>query len=208
MSLLEKDPLARPARAADVATAARALRTDPADGGAVLATGLMPPLADAATAPVVRPDDELDEMPARPRWRGDAYPNQQRTRALLLLVGLAVVVVGALLLVLVNGGRDRAATVAATPTPTATPRPTPSALSLVAGRYVGHKYADVQPQLVALGLKVQRRNQVSAATADTVIGIAPSGPVSVGSTVTVTVATPKPAETHPKHHGPGKGNND
>jgi serine/threonine-protein kinase len=207
MSLLAKDPLARPASAADVATAARALGDNPTETRTAAATQLLP-LAAAVTAPI--PADDVDDVAAepkagRPRWRGDAYPDQRRTRGLLLLVGLAVVVVGALLLVLIGGGghhgRPAAALPSATPTPTA--RPTPLRVAVVASQYTGHKYDEVSRTLAALGFTVLRRNQVSTRPADTVIAIAPSGQVPVHSTITLIVAMPKPPE-HGKHHGPGK----
>ena len=80
-------------------------------------------------------------------------------------------------------------------------------VTLVASRYVGHSYPVVQEQLTALGLKPQRRTVISTRPADTVISLTPSGLVPPGSTVTVTVAAPKPP-AHPKHHGHGKGKDD
>jgi serine/threonine-protein kinase len=210
MSLLAKDPLARPAAAAEVAAAARALRADPTDASDVTRTRLLT-LGDAATTPVAVPPDaaEGETEAGRPRWRSDAYPGQRRARGLLLLAGLAVVVVGALLLVLVGGnGNGGKAAAKSSPSPTATPRPTrptPPSLSLVASRYSGRKYPEVSAALAALGLSVQRRNQASSLPPDTVIGIAPTGSVPVGSTVVVTVAAPQPPDDHGKHHGPGKG---
>jgi serine/threonine-protein kinase len=208
MSLLAKDPLARPATAAEVAAAARALRADPADAAEATKTRLLS-LGDAATTPVAVPPDAVEPAAevGRPRWRSDAYPGQRRARGLLLLAGLAVVVVGALLLVLVggNGGNGGKAAAKSSPSPTATSRPTPPSLSLVASRYSGRKYPDVSAELAALGLTVQRRTQASSLPPDTVIGIAPTGSVPVGSTVIVTVAAPQPPDDHGKHHGPGKG---
>jgi serine/threonine-protein kinase len=208
MSLLEKDPLARPASAAAVAAAARGLQADPTDAGDAVTTRLLTPLAAAATAPVELSDEVLaaDVEPERPHWRGDAYPGQRRVRGLLLLVGLAVVVVGALLLVLVGGGNHKGAAAGGpTPKPTVTPSPTPPTLALVASQYTGRKYDEVSRDLTAMGFTVRRRNVESARSADTVIGIAPSGQVPAGSTVTLTVATPAP-KPHDKHGG--KGNND
>src|SRR4051794_21489896 len=60
MSLLAKDPLARPARAAHVAAAARTLRADPHDSDHMLATvstSVLPSLAEASTETV-----DLDEI--------------------------------------------------------------------------------------------------------------------------------------------------
>jgi serine/threonine-protein kinase len=209
MSLLEKDPLARPASAADVATAARALEGDPTDSSDAL-TAQLAPLADATTSalPVDGTEVVADE-PARPKWSANAYPGQQRTRSLLLLVGLAVVVVGAVLLVLVGGGGHGKKVVGSTPSPTPQPSPTLGTVALASSAYTGRPYADVARALQTMGLTVHRKNQSSTRPADTVIGIAPSGPVPMGSTVTVTVATAPPApekKKPPGHHG--KGGND
>ncbi|MFL6239010.1 MAG: protein kinase domain-containing protein [Actinomycetes bacterium] len=207
MSLLAKDPLDRPAQARDVAATARALRSDPSAPPADTATRLMPSLAEAPTAAVALADAPVEQEVGtkRPRWRGDAYPNQRRTRGLLLLVGLAVVVIGALLLVLVGGGHNRGRA-SPTPTPTPSAHPTPRTVAVAPSQYVGHKYDDVAAALRALGLTSLRRSQPSDAPADTVIAITPSGRVRVGSSVTVTVAAPKPQE-HDKRHGHGKGDN-
>jgi serine/threonine-protein kinase len=206
MSLLAKDPLARPARAADVAVAARALRGDPDDTSGTATTRLLPaPLADATTT-TLEPAAEQAVVAERPRWRSDAYAGQRRTRGLLLLVGLAVVVVGALLLVLVGGGRGNGRAAPPTPTPTPSPSPTPPTVTLSAGNYIGLHYDMVAEQLRALGLSPQRRTQGSEAPADTVIAVAPTGAVPIGSTITVTVAVmPNMPD---KHHGHGKGNDD
>jgi tRNA A-37 threonylcarbamoyl transferase component Bud32 len=212
MKLLDKDPLRRPARAADVATAARSLQQHPDDAEGLAATALLP-VAAAATAPVPLAMDEISDVreaepvKKRVRWQSDAYPGQRRTRSLLLLVGLAVVVLGALLLVLVTGGRkDHPTAAAVTPSASPTPRPTqPPLVTVTAASYIGKKYATVQQQLAALGLTVQRATAVSDRPADTVIGITPSGRLPAHSTVKVTVAVPKP---HEKKHGHGKGPND
>src|SRR3954471_7527707 len=157
MSLLSKDPLARPARAADVAAAARALRADPGDSSDIVATTLLPSLAEASTETVDLSAVDEEAVAERPRWRGDAYPGQRRTRGLLLLAGLVVVVIGALLLVLVGGGNDRSpATASSTPSPRPTPSPTPIRVNVVASSYVGDKYTDVQRALAALGLTARR----------------------------------------------------
>src|SRR4051812_39337346 len=216
MTLLDKDPLKRPAHAADVATAARALIADPDDDAAVATATELLPVAAAATAPVpLAVDDGPDFSDAEPvkqraRWRSDAYPDQRRTRGLLLLVGLAVVVVGALLLVLVSGGRkDHATPTAATSaspsaTQSLTPRPTPTGVTVTASKYVGQKYPAVQRALTALGLTVRRNTATSDRAADTVIGVTPTGLLPPHTTVIVTVAVP------PEHkkHGPGKDNHD
>jgi serine/threonine protein kinase len=209
-SLMAKDPLARPAHAADVAAAARALRTDPDDATGVAATALLPSLADAATAPVDLSETHVDAAVAdRPRWRKDAYPNQRRTRSLLLLAGLIVVVIGALLLVLVGNGHGHSsaqAKTSPTPRPSPTASATPAGVTVSAASYIGRKYDAVKADLAALGLAVRRRTASSTRTPDTVIAVTPTGQVPARSTITVTVATapPPPHPPKPKHHGPGK----
>jgi serine/threonine-protein kinase len=201
MRLLAKDPDERPARASDVAAAARALRVAPD----------VPPPADSTTrvlAPVAAtisgPADVTEQAPKRPRWKADAYPGQRRARTLLLLVGLVVIVVGAVGLVLVNGNHagSSANTSPPTPAPSRTSTTAPS-ITLDSNRYVGRPFSDVQHDLITLGFSVQRRNQESDAEPDTVIAINPSGPVQPNSTVTVIVAT---GGNHGGHHGDGKGN--
>jgi hypothetical protein len=70
--------------------------------------------------------------------------------------------------------------------------------------YVGRPYDLVRAALTRLGLSVQRVDRSSAATADTVLSVAPTGAVTEGSTVAVVVATPQPVAPAKGDKGKGK----
>jgi serine/threonine-protein kinase len=83
-------------------------------------------------------------------------------------------------------------------------------------RYVGKPVATVTRALAALGLTPTTTSTPSATPSGTVLGIAPTGEVAVGSRITVSVAVPKPqplpvtlppgkAKKLPGPKGPGPG---
>ncbi|MDX6286119.1 MAG: eukaryotic-like serine/threonine-protein kinase [Frankiales bacterium] len=191
---LAKDPAARPADAAAFAASARALCADPATfDGAVDGEQATTAFAPAAAVTDVTPSPAQESRGKRQRWRSDAYADQKRVRSLLLLVGLTVVVVGAALLSLLGGGDGPRKPVATTtPSKSASPAPRPATVQVTEAAYIGRPYATVRQELAALGLTVQRRNAVSKARGDTVLGVDPHGSIRADGTVTVTVAVPQP----------------
>jgi serine/threonine-protein kinase len=204
---LAKDPAARPADAAAFATAARALRDDPAtvEGSTVAgaSTAVMAP-ASAATAVVGSPSHATESRGKRQRWRSDAYTDQKRVRSLLLLVGLIVVVVGAALLSLIGGGDGpKKPVVHTSPAAKSSTVATPPTVLVTESAYIGRPYADVRSELTARGLTVQRRTVVADVRRDTVLAVDPHGSVATHGSVTVTVAEPKKAK---KNGGSGEGN--
>jgi tRNA A-37 threonylcarbamoyl transferase component Bud32 len=88
----------------------------------------------------------------------------------------------------------------------------PPTVQVDAARYVGQPYPQVRAALQALGLSVKEiiQNDVGPAPTpapDTVLQVAPTGPVPIGATVTVTVAEPPaPAPPAPGHHHHGDQN--
>ena len=71
--------------------------------------------------------------------------------------------------------------------------------------FIGQPYATAASRLSALGLVPTEVTTSSSDTPGTVVGVAPSGRVTLGATVAVTVAAPMPAVTTPSTAGPPGG---
>jgi serine/threonine-protein kinase len=85
----------------------------------------------------------------------------------------------------------------ATPTPTRnTPTPTQETVNIIPAAYLGKDYRQVQSELSNLGLAVTVEPlQTSEASPGQVVGLNPTGPLPVGSPITVTYAVAPPAPT-------------
>ncbi|OMH23347.1 hypothetical protein BKD30_13510 [Tersicoccus phoenicis] len=80
-------------------------------------------------------------------------------------------------------------TAASSPTPSTTSS-TPNTVDVRAAAYEGRPFRDVRAELETLGLQVRENPQPSdTVAANTVTGLDPTGPLLVGSTITVTYST-------------------
>ncbi|WP_345349070.1 serine/threonine-protein kinase [Actinoallomurus liliacearum] len=174
-ALTAKDPAVRP-DAVTVAEWARRLHDDPA-------------VAAAPSGPVVVAEEERPPIAATSP-DAPAAPAPASRRSLVLGVGAVAVaaLTGASGWALrspsdVRSAREQATSVSAAPARrTVTIDPT---------AYYGHRLTSVVTALRREGLRVGVRHQVvPGRTADTVVGLTPSGQVSVGTTVTVYAARP------------------
>jgi serine/threonine-protein kinase len=81
-------------------------------------------------------------------------------------------------------------------TPTPTQEPTPETVNVIPAAYLGKDYRQVQSELSNLGLAVTVEPlQTSEAAPGRVVGLNPTGPLPVGSPITVTYAVAPPAPT-------------
>jgi hypothetical protein len=224
MELTAKDPAARPASASQVATRAARLRDAVRARPAALAAAAVAP--GAATAPAVAAAAGTARFPAGtgapaagttatiaalpladdqmgPSWPpdlgpggpGPAGPRRGWPRWGLALAGaVAVLVAAAGWLVLSSG------------TPPAQPQTTAShpavrTVDVNAAALVGLPVRVVRQRLARLGLRPHLAGVVTGRTPPgTVLSVQPSGPVAVGSAVTVLVAH-RPAGDHHGHDG-------
>jgi eukaryotic-like serine/threonine-protein kinase len=222
-----KDPAARPSSAAEVAERASRLR-DALAGGAATALGELAGSASLATGLAAHPatlidahpptwhDSQLPPWPGaqRPSWR-DARPTPatrprplrrpgraslRRRHGLLAAAGVVLVAgLGPWLLAALpaSPGGHRAA-----PASHPASSPTVQTVQLNASDVVGQPVSAVSQYLSQLGLTPAISWVASNQDPGTVISVQPSGPVPVGSTVTVTAAFPAPGH---HHHDGGQG---
>jgi eukaryotic-like serine/threonine-protein kinase len=211
--LTEKDPVLRPHDAATVATRASQLR-DTLTGGAptALAEIARGPVAfaPAASHPVTLIEPQAltwhDAYPGPDgRSRAQARPrtgDRRRRRGLLAAAGVALVAAfGAwLLAATLPGMRASNQHPSAQVTPPAS-APTVQTVQVNDAALVGQSVLAVSQQLRQLGLTPAITWTASGQDPGTVISVQPSGPVPVGSTVTVTAAFPEFGFGHGGHHG-------
>jgi len=143
--------------------------------------------------------------------RGAAPARRLTRRTWLLLAATVVAVLGMLAVVGLLGGTGEDAP--ATPpsgeaTPSTTAPATPTAVQLTAADLIGRPVGDVEADLTALGLPVQRRPLTTSDVPDgQVIAVDPVGQVAPGQTITVTyAAVPPPTQQNPRGNGNGNGN--
>ncbi|MGY1736323.1 protein kinase domain-containing protein [Geodermatophilus sp. SYSU D00684] len=193
---MAKDPAARfPDGAAlrDAADAVLAGRPAPSASSATLVL----PVAAAQQTTVLPADasapvDVPEEAPRRRRLLAGAL-----ALLVLALAGVAVVLG-------TRGDPSSSAAPSSTPpsssapsssAPTTTEPAPPPTVDVVAAALVGRPLPDVQAELAGLGLQVQPGTVVTGDVPEgQVVAVDPAGPVVVGSTVTVTYATPPPAQ--------------
>ena len=148
--------------------------------------------------------------------RGAAPARRLTRRTWLLLAATVVAVLGMLAVVGLLGGTGEDAP--ATPpsgeaTASTTAPATPTAVQLTAADLIGRPVGDVEADLTALGLPVQRRPLTTSDVPDgQVIAVDPVGQVAPGQTITVTyAAVPPPTQQNPRGgngNGNGNGNNE
>jgi serine/threonine protein kinase len=239
-SLTQKEPDDRPSSAAVVAALANA-ETSPATEIVAPATTAIPvAAAPTSVQPAAAPPPPVLPPPTlTPEAQSD--DRERRSSRWLLIVAVAVVALlaGVLAVQALGGDDDPSGTDSDTTTqpsdttptddatPSETPEPTQSEpdpeptddsdsddVTVDRDELVGQSYDDAADTLADLGLRVRRVDQVSSQPEDTVIGVSPSGTVSRGSTITLTVAeeapevtesTPEPPDSDTE---PGAGSDD
>jgi tRNA A-37 threonylcarbamoyl transferase component Bud32 len=224
MELTARDPTARPASASQVATRAAQLRdalrdsravkgaAPPPAGPALVPAGLPPagPLASqagaTATIAVPLPDGPASSWPPSldtgwpPDLGQDGPGRGWPWWGVALAAAVAVLVAATGWLVLSNSGSTPAA-----PQPAAThpANSTPAAgrVEVNAAALAGLPVRVVRQRLAQLGLRPRLQGEVTfRQRPGTVLSVQPSGPVAVGSVVTVLVAE-RPAGKHHRHDG-------
>jgi eukaryotic-like serine/threonine-protein kinase len=217
MELTAKDPAARPASASQVAArAARlrdALRDSPVATLAAVPAGTArfaagPGMGPAgATATIVAPllDDQASGWPPDlgERDAGPAGPRPGWPRWGVALAAAAAVLAGLIgWLVLSSGARPAGEPPATASQPaTAASAPAVRTVDVNAAALAGRPARVVRERLARLGLRPQVQPVVTARQRPgTVLSVQPSGPVAVGSVVTVLVAH-RPAGDHHRHGG-------
>ncbi len=224
MRLLDKDPAQRPASAGalgrealDLApTLATATVATGAAGATVGATRVLPAVgatasgaayASSGATTTVAPDRSYGMEDTNPGFRLPAPSRLPHwlPYALALVLGALVLA----LLVRACGG-DGTASVATTE---ATDTTAPASLDVVAADYVGRPVREARSELEGLGLRVGVERTAGGGTVGTVKGVAPTGTVTEGDSVTLTaVAAPAPPPQtkqqkqpkQPKDSGKGK----
>ncbi|PTL72202.1 serine/threonine protein kinase [Rathayibacter caricis DSM 15933] len=187
--------LAVPAVAGDLPTT-QATTVLPSAAGATQATTVLPSnttTAFAAGSLVGAPDepDEIQEPRKRSPW---TWP------LLALIVILAVVIGGTIFALTTGDGGDPEPTAAPTQsqtpsqTPSTTPTPTPTQTSNLVpineDDFIDRPFEDVEAELGALGMGVERVDGPNAATAEqvgTVSALTPTANVARGTTIRVSV---------------------
>lgn len=207
---IAKNPADRPQSAAHLARAATALRRGDVQGaaaavpavlgaaGLTAATMLMPQQgATAATTilPTGAPDGDGDEGEPEQKKRSPwTWP------LIVLIALLAIVLIGTIIALAVNSGNDNPrrstsappTTASQTPTPTPTPTPTattPTTAQVNPDDFIGLSVDDARARLVELGMVANAVEGNAASSPDEagiVYAVNPTGPVPLGSEVTIT----------------------
>ncbi|GAB3194838.1 hypothetical protein GCM10027261_13720 [Geodermatophilus arenarius] len=208
----------------------RAMAKDPAarfpDGAALrdavdaVLAGRPAPGASSATLvlPVAAPQ-QTTVLPADATAPSDVPGEGPRRRRLLAgaLALLVLAVVGVAVVLGTRGDPSPSAAPSSSPSasqpvtsssapspsaPTTTQPAPPPTVDVVAAALVGRPFPDVQAELVALGLQVQPGTVVTGDVPEgQVVAVDPTGPVVVGSAVTVTYATPPPVQDEEEDEG-------
>ena len=209
---IAKNPADRPQSAAHLARAATALRRGDVQSaaaavpavlgaaGITAATMLMPQQGATAATTVIPSgvpgegepgaEDEVEEKKRSP-W---TWP------LIVLIALLAIVLIGTIIAFAVNAGNDAprssapstppSTTASQTPTPTPTPtETTPTTAQINPDDYIGLSSNDASAALVALGMvanAVEGNAATSPDQAGLVYAVNPTGPVPIGSEVTIT----------------------
>jgi eukaryotic-like serine/threonine-protein kinase len=209
--LTAKDPAARPASADQVARRAELLcdalgpsatrRDWAANRSAVLHRPATLSLADPGSRTLTglpMADPQPGSLPSRARSR----------RAALVAVPIAVaVVLGGWLVTGLLGSTSPAQHGRANPSAPAGARSSPATVAVAASALLGQPVGSVSRELRQDGLQVQVAWQPSGGQLPgSVLSVRPAGPVSVGSTITVTAAIQPPRHEHGNGHWHGNGN--
>lgn len=231
ISLTQKNPDDRPSSAAAVASLAKA-ETSPATQIIAPATSAMPAAAaDTSVQPAAAAPPPDLPPPSLPPPSQSEQGDRRSSRWLLLAVVAVLVLLAAFIGAQALGGDDDVATPdettqttdspsadeptptdTADPDPTSEPEPESDDVTVDRDALIGLTYDDAAAELDDLGLSARRVDETSSEPAGTVTGVSPSGTVSRGSTITLTVAKEAPAETQPtpeattESPAPGNGN--
>ncbi|WP_353815083.1 serine/threonine-protein kinase [Agromyces sp. SYSU T00266] len=215
-SCIAKNPADRPQTAAHLARAATALRRGDVQAaaaavpavlgvaaGMTAATMLMPQSgANTAATTVLAagaglPDGEEEEQPAERKRSPWTWP------LIVLIILLALVLIGTIIALALNSGNQPAASTSSGPPTTATTAPptsssapppetttaAPTTEQVDRAAYIGRNVDDVRAELEGLGFPVNTQEGAPATSPDqanTVSDVNPSGPVEIGTTITVT----------------------
>jgi serine/threonine-protein kinase len=207
--MLAKEPASRPGSAGEVALAAAALQSACA-GGDQPQQNASPAIAPAAPAepPTPPPKSESDPSPMAPTETLpaiDVVPPPSRTRLLVVAILIAALTLIAIMATAALSVAPRQQATAPSTTTANTPAPAPthpqqtSPPTLVTATpttpiveidpadFVGERFITVSQELVALGFKVRRADSDARGVPGTVTGIAPHGPVEIGTIIKVSV---------------------
>jgi serine/threonine-protein kinase len=232
-SCIAKNPADRPASAAHLARAAQALRRGDVTGATAAVPGIAAfttliggGAANAAngSTQATRILTSVDGEETPPTGPTETKGRNPWTWPLIALIGILVIVlIGTLIALIMSPGKnDPAPSVTATRSsaPPPSPSPTPSTASrvdIVSGNYVGMTAAEVSDALGKLGMVADILTDTvtptTAAQANTVQGVNPTGSVPIGTTIHVTMygdvapptqpatpsASPPPAATAPNY---------
>ncbi|WP_353826911.1 serine/threonine-protein kinase [Agromyces sp. SYSU T0242] len=214
-SCIAKNPADRPQTAAHLARAANALRRGDVQGAAVAVPAVLGAAAGATAATMLMPQSGAPTAATTVLAAGTAgvpvdgeeeLETEERKRSpwtwplIVLIVLLALVLIGTIIALALNGGDAPEETTSgpptsSTPPPTTdTPTPTPTTEAPTTGQvdrdaYIGRSVDEVRGELEGMGFVVDTQQGAPATTPDkanTVSDVNPSGPVPLGSTVTVT----------------------
>ncbi|MCD2440838.1 protein kinase [Agromyces sp. SYSU K20354] len=213
-SCIAKNPADRPQSAAHLARAATALRRGDVQAaaaavpavlgaaGVTAATMLMPQQGAATAATTVLPSAVPPDGEPLEEGEGEKKKRSPWTWPLIVLIALlAIVLIGTIIAFALNAGNDTPRTTAPstppptatdTPTPTPTPTPTeeaPTTAQINPGDFVGLSADEASQKLRDLGMvanAVEGNAATSPDQAGIVYAVNPTGPVTIGSEVTIT----------------------
>jgi eukaryotic-like serine/threonine-protein kinase len=214
-SCIAKNPADRPQTAAHLARAATALRRGDVQAAAAAVPAILGAAAGMTAATMLMPQAGANTAATTVLPAGAGMPEEEeqveeRKRSpwtwplIVLIILLALVLIGTIIALALNSGNTPAATSSSGPPPsTATtapptsssappPEPTteaPTTEQVDRAAYIGRNVDDVRAELEGLGFVVSTQEGAPATSPDqanTVSDVNPSGPVPIGSTITVT----------------------
>ncbi|WP_438853367.1 serine/threonine protein kinase [Agromyces sp. M3QZ16-3] len=212
-SCIAKNPADRPQTAAHLARAATALRRGDVQAAAAAVPAVLGAAAGMTAATMLMPQAGANTAATTVLPAGAGVPEPEEEQAaerkrspwtwplIVLIILLALVLIGTIIALALNSGNKPAAstssgpaTTTAPPTTTTAPPPetttaAPTTEQVDRAAYIGRNVDDVRGELEGLGFVVSTQEGGPAATpaeAGNVTDVNPSGPVPIGSTITVT----------------------
>ncbi|MFC9917241.1 serine/threonine-protein kinase [Agromyces binzhouensis] len=214
-SCIAKNPADRPQTAAHLARAATALRRGDVQAAAAAVPAVLGAAAGVTAATMLMPQSGANTAATTVLATGAAVPDgeeeppAERKRSpwtwplIVLIILLALVLIGTLIALALNSGNRPAASTSSGPPPSTTSAPptsssapppetttaAPTTEQIDRAAYIGRNVDDVRAELEALGFPVTTQEGAPATTPDqanTVSDVNPSGPVEIGTTITVT----------------------
>ncbi|MRX43802.1 serine/threonine-protein kinase [Agromyces kandeliae] len=219
-SCIAKNPADRPQTAAHLARAATALRRGDVQAAAAAVPAILGAAAGMTAATMLMPQAGANTAATTVLAAGAGVPDgeeeppAERKRSpwtwplIVLIILLALVLIGTLIALALNSGNRPAASTSsgppssssAPPTSSSAPPPetttaAPTTVQIDRSAYIGRSVDDVRAELEGLGFPVNTQEGAPATTPDqanTVSDVNPSGPVEIGTTITVTyLGTPE-----------------